>query len=152
MKKLTIIILAIIMCVTFSACTKTETAVEETTTHAIPATQPVIAEPEWAEVDCDIALIDANTNTTVLYGEDFTKFAVMGTTDEDSYIVIETTDEAKDVINSMTEIPTLQLVINGDTRGDIVIKVGTFTGEISFGHDFPYETLCQLAITIRGLF
>ncbi|MBQ8860447.1 MAG: hypothetical protein IJ015_03810 [Ruminococcus sp.] len=152
MKKLTVILLALLMCVFFSACNKPDVEVEETTTHTIPATQPPLIEPEWAEVNCDIALIDPNTNTTILYGEDFSTFAVIGTTDEDSYITIKTTDAATQIINSMDELPTLQLVINGDTRGDIVLKPDSFTGEFSFGHNLPYEALCQLASSIRGLF
>ncbi len=152
MKKLTVILLAILMCMVLGACNESQNPIDETTTHTIPATQPVVAEPEWAEVDCDIALIDPDTNTTILYGEDFSTFAVIGTTDEDSYITIKTTDMATNIVNSMADIPALQLIVNGETKGDVIIEAGSFDGEITFGHDYPYEALCELASTIRGLF
>lgn len=152
MKKLTLIILAVLLCVAFSACAEKEEVIEENTAHTIPATQPVVAEPEWAQVDCDISLVDADTNTVILYAEDFTNFAVMGTTDDDSYIILQTTEDGKNTVNSMTEVPSLQLVINGETKADVTFEVGAFTGEIEFGHALPYQTLCELASTIRGLF
>lgn len=151
MKRLTLLILAVLISLTITACSQKE-VVEETTTHTIPATQPPVTEPEWAQVDCDISLADPESGNTILYAEDFTNFAVMGTTDEDSYIVLQTTEDAKNFVNSLAEISTLQIIINGNSKDDIVIKAGEFTGEIAFGHNLPYEALCQLASSMRGLY
>lgn len=156
MKKTTafIIVLALILsaCMLITGCSKDETPQVDNTTHTLPPTEAVTSEPEWAEINCDIALIDASTNTTIIFGEDFDIFAVYGTTDEDSYISIKVTQEATDIINSTQDLSQVQLVINGDTVGDITLKPGSFTGEIAFGHDFPYENLCILASSIRGLY
>lgn len=156
MKKTTafILVLTLILsaCMLITGCSEEEIPQVDTTTHTIPPTEAGTIEPEWAEVNCDIALIDASTNTTIIYGEDFDTFAVYGTTDEDSYIEIKVTQEATDVINSVQDLSEVQLVINGDTVGDITLKPGSFTGEIAFGHDFPYENLCILASSIRGLY
>ncbi|MBQ8056761.1 MAG: hypothetical protein IJ275_00320 [Ruminococcus sp.] len=156
MKKITAIILALTLvlstCLVITGCSEEEAPQVDNSTHTLPPTEAVVIEPEWAEVDCDIALIDASTNTTIIYGDDFDTFAVYGSTDEDSYIAIKVTQEATDTVNSTQDLSNVQLVINGDTAGDIVIKPGSFTGEIAFGHDFPYENLCILASSIRGLY
>ena len=157
MKKTTafILVLTLILsaCMLITGCSKDEQPPQvDNTTHTLPPTQAVTVEPEWAEVNCNIALIDASTNTTIISGEDFDIFAVYGTTDEDSYISIKVTQEATDIINSAQDLSEVQLVINGDTVGDITLKPGSFTGEIAFGHDFPYENLCILASSIRGLY
>lgn len=151
MKKLTIIALVIMTCILFCACGEKEEK-EPNTTHTIPPTQAAVAEPEWAEVDCDIILANPENMETILYAEDFETFAVIGTTDEDSYIKIKVTDEATKMIKTLGELPTLQLIVNGDTIADITIDPATFNGEIEFGEDTPYEVLCQCASFIRGLF
>lgn len=153
MKKLTLIILTVLLCVMFTACAEKEPDItEETTAHTIPNTLPAVVEPEWAQVDCDIALVDADTNTVILSAEDFTIFAVIGTTDEDSYIILQTTEDGKGTVNALTEVPALQLVVNGETKADVTFEAGNFTGEIEFGHAIPYQALCELASTMRGLF
>lgn len=151
MKKLTLIALLIITCVLFCACEKEEKE-QNNSTHTIPPTQAVIVEPEWAEVDCDMILANPETMETVLYAEDFETFAVIGTTDEDSYIKIKVTEEATQMIKTLGELPSLQLIVNGDTFADITIDPATFNGEIVFGEDIPYDVLCQRASYIRGLF
>ncbi|MBQ2971078.1 MAG: hypothetical protein IJE16_00835 [Ruminococcus sp.] len=153
MKK-TALILCIIFCVLFTtACSGQEDPTTETLPHSIPATQPVVLEPEWAEIDCDISLVDADTSNILLMAEDFETFAVVGTTDEDSYIVLKTTSDAVSMMQATSYVPTnLQLVVNGETKADITIDFSSFNGEITFGEDMTYESLCELASIIRGLF
>lgn len=148
------LILCIIICVLFTtACTQQEESTTETLPHSIPATQPVVSEPEWAEIDCDISLVDADTNTVYLMAEDFETFAVVGTTDADSYTVLKIADESVAVLKTTSYQPSnLQLVVNGETKGDITVDFATFNGEITFGEDMTYESLCELASIIRGLF
>ena len=152
MKKLALI-LCIIICVLFTtACTREEPTTE-TLPHSIPATQPVVSEPEWAEIDCDISLVDADTSNIILMTENFETFAVVGTSDADSYIVLKTTDDAVTMMQATSYAPTnLQLVVNGETKADISLDFTTFDGEITFGEDMTYESLCELASIIRGLF
>ncbi len=153
MKK-TALILCVIICVLFTtACTKQKDPTTETLPHSIPATQPVVLEPEWAEIDCDISLVDVDTNSIILMAEDFETFAVVGTTDEDSYIILKTTDDAVNMMQATSYVPSnLQLVVNGETKADIAIDFATFNGEITFGEKLSYESLCELASIIRGLF
>lgn len=155
MKKITalalVLTLILSICLFVTGCSKDKSQ-DDNTVHTLPPTEATQAEPEWAEVDCDIALIKSLTSETILYGEDFETFAVYGTTDEDSYIEIKVSEEAVGVVNSAQDLSNLQLIINGDTVADIVIKPETFTGEITFGQDMPYESLCTLASSIRGLF
>ncbi|MBR2714824.1 MAG: hypothetical protein IKB73_01300 [Ruminococcus sp.] len=154
MKKLTLIILAIMMCVMFASCAKEEVNNDDksSTTHTIPASESVNeAEPEWAEIDCDMTLVDAQGNI-VLSGSDFETFALVGTNDDDSYILIKTSQEATDIVKTADPSSTLDLCINGNTVGGGSISPSEFNGEIKLGEDMTYETLCELANSIRGLF
>ena len=157
MKKYTAIILALTLvlslCLVFSGCKEEQpTAEPDTTTHTLPPTEAIDVEPEWAEVDCDIALFQTATSSPILYSEDFETFALVGTNDADSYIVLKLTDDAVNTIKSTQDLSDLQLIIYGDTVADIVIDPTSFTGEIKFGETYPYDSLCTLASTIRGLY
>lgn len=152
MKK-TALFLCIIICALFTTACAGQDPTTENLPHSIPATQPVVLEPEWAEIDCDISLVDADTSNIILMAEDFETFAVVGTTDEDSYIILKTSDEAVTMMQATSYVPTnLQLVVNGETKADISLDFATFNGEITFGEDMSYESLCELASIIRGLF
>lgn len=156
MKKSTAIVLVLTLVfslsIMFSGCKEEKAPAPDTTTHTLPPTQATIAEPEWAEVNCDIALFETATNTPVILNEDFDTFALVGTNDADSYIVLKVTEEALNTIKANQALSDLQLIINGDTVADIVIDPATFTGEIKFGENHPYDSLCILASQIRGLY
>lgn len=156
MKKLTAIILVLTLIlslsVMLSGCKEEKVPAPDTTTHTLPPTQASITEPEWAEVNCDIALFETATNTPVILNDDFETFALVGTNDEDSYITLKVSEDALNTIKSNQELSDLQLIINGDTVADLVIDPQTFTGEIKFGETYPYESLCVLASSIRGLY
>ncbi len=159
MKKITAIILTLTlilsMCIIFTGCLAEDEVTDNVSTHTLPPTESSItttAEPEYAEVACDIALIQSTTNTTILYADDFETFALVGSNDNDSYITLKLSDTATDIIKSTPDLSSLQLVVYGDTCGDVEIDPTTFTGEIAFGYDYSYEALCNLASTIRGLY
>lgn len=149
MKKLISITILIMLCVLCTACQSNE-IVESTTTHTLPPTEESVAiEPEWAPVDCDIALIDSNENTVVA-AQDFETFAVIGT-DDNAYITIKVSDTAAQTLTSISS-QELSLTINGEYISKVSIDASTFAGEIELGHDLDYNSLCELATTIRGLF
>ena len=156
MKKSTAILLVLTLilslCVVLTGCKEEKTPAPDTTTHTLPPTQATIAEPEWAEVLCDIALFETATNTPVILNDDFDTFALVGSNDADSYIVLKVTEDALNTIKTNQSLSDLQLIINGDTVADIVIDPATFTGEIKFGETYPYDSLCTLASQIRGLY
>lgn len=157
MKKFTAIVLVLTLILSLSlvltGCQEDEkTSAPDTTTHTLPPTQATIAEPEWAEVSCDIALFETATNTPILVNEDFQTFALVGSNDEDSYIILKVSEDAVNTVKSTQELSDLQLIINGDTVADLVIDPETFTGEIKFGENHPYDSLCVLASQIRGLY
>lgn len=154
MKKLAIILVVIIMCFAFTACkdeSEPTTTAETSVVHTLPPTEVVTDEYEWAEVDCDITIFDENGNA-IVYPESFETFAVVGSTDEDSYIKLKVTDEAKDVLSAIDSKENLALMINGDTYGDVTYCGEPFNGEIEIGHSFAYEQICNIATVIRGLF
>ncbi len=154
MKKrlLLLITLIIMICVVCTACAEPENEVKsgETTVHTLPPTEVITVEPEWAEVDCDIALVDSEENIVVT-AEDFETFAVIGADDSTSYIAIKVSDEATSMINAMSSTD-LSLKIEGKFVEKDSIPTTNFTGEIEIGHDMSYQELCELATTIRGLF
>lgn len=157
MKKSTAIVLVLTLilslCVVLTGCKEDKTPpAPDTTTHTLPPTEASTPEPEWAEVLCDIALFETATNTPVLTGDDFETFALVGTNDADSYIVLKVSEAALNAITSTQSFSDLQLIINGDTVADITIDPATFTGEIKFGETYPYDSLCTLASQIRGLY
>ena len=156
MKKSTAILLVLTLilslCVVLTGCKEEKTPAPDTTTHTLPPTQATIAEPEWAEVLCDIALFETATNTPVILNDDFDTFALVGSNDADSYIVLKVTEDALNTIKTNQSLSDLQLIINGDTVADIAIDPATFTGEIKFGENHPYDSLCILASQIRGLY
>ncbi len=152
MKKILSLLAVVLVCVSFCCCTNKEDitpTVEPTTTHTIPPTENASTEYEWAEIDCELALNDKGGNA-VLYAEDFTTFAVAGSTDEDSRIIVKVTDEATDMINTIGAAD-LSLTINGESCDDVTFPE-EFTGEFEIGNNMTYEQVCELATTIRGLF
>ncbi len=154
MKKrfLLLITLILMICVVCTACAEPEVEIknEETTAHTLPPTEIITVEPEWAEVDCDIALVDSDENI-VVSAEDFETFAVIGTDDSTSYIAIKVSDEATSIVKAMSSAD-LSLKIEGEYVEKDSIPTTNFTGEIKIGHDMSYQELCELATTIRGLF
>ena len=150
MKRFFALTLIIMICLSLTACMGNTTPTEEISTHTLPPTEAsVTVEPEWAPVDCDIALVDINGNA-VFAAEDFETFAVIGNDDTtSSYIIVRLSKDASSMLISM-ENPYLTLTINGEEITDTVIS--TATGEIELGHNMDYASLCELATTIRGLF
>ncbi len=150
MKRFFAITLMIMLCVSLTACMGNTNPTEEISTHTLPPTQAsVTVEPEWAPVDCDIALVDTNGNA-VFAADDFETFAVIGNDDTtSSYIIVRLTKDAASMLSTM-ENPYLTLTINGEEITDTAIS--TATGEIELGNNMDYAALCELATTIRGLF
>lgn len=134
-----------------TACEKNTEPTEPTITHTLPPTENVSVDYEWVEIDCYMTISDADNNV-IVNPEDFTTFAVVGSTDEDSYIIVKVSDEATATLNSVADKSQLFLLIGGDSFGDVSYGDGEFTGEIELGHSLPYEQVCNLATTIRGLF
>lgn len=154
MKKFIAIICVVLLAVSFTACkndTQPTEATNETEVHTLPPTESVPDEYEWAEIDCYMTICDQDNNVIVA-PEEFTTFAVVGSTDEDSYVIVKVTDEATATINNVTDKSQLILLIGGDSFGDVSYGDGEFTGEIELGHSLPYEQVCNLATNIRGLF
>lgn len=151
MKRILSIIAVTLVCVCFASCTNKETpsTTDATIAHTLPPTENVSTEYEWAEIDCELAINDKDGNS-VLYAEDFATFAVAGSTDEDSYIIIKVTDEATDMINTIGT-SDLSLTINNEVCYDVCFPE-EFTGEFEIGKAMTYEQVCELATTIRGLF
>ncbi len=157
MKKLVSITIIVALCVLMCACSTTTVAPpleEETTTHTLPPTQSETAEPEWAEVDSDIIL--SSGEEIVVGTQDFETFALMGSNDEDSYIILKVNDSGHKNILEYTSITsnTLYLYLNGEEIEELTIDPYTddVPMTIEFGHDKSYEELCELASIIRGLF
>lgn len=153
MKKLLCILAVVLVCASFCSCTNkgdTTPTAEPTTTHTLPPTENTTTEYEWAEIDCELALTDKDGNT-VAYADDFETFAIVGSTDDDSYIIVKLTDEATDIINTTSDVSELSLSINGEVYSDVTFP-DEFTGEIEIGNNMTFEQVCELATTIRGLF
>lgn len=154
MKKLLIFTTIIMMCICMVACTGNTTPTEpteETSTHTLPPTETVAEiDPEWAEVNCNIKLLSGNSNV-ILSGEDFETFAVVGTNDDDSYIVVKVTEQAIDTIKS-SDFDNAVISINDTYNSSVNIDKSTFDGKIEFGSPWSYEQLCTIASNIRGLY
>lgn len=149
MKKLTILLLTVLMCVFFAGCQgDTQPSAEPTESHTIAPTEISTTEYEWAQIECEISLFDSEGNT-ILYSEDFTNFAVVGNTDADSYIILQLTDDAQSMLSTI-DTSSVSLAIYGDTMADV--KVSEDKSTVTFGNSIPFESLCEIATTIRGLF
>ncbi len=148
MKKLTIILTAILLCVIFASCAGNTEPTEPPVSHTIAPIEETVSQYEWAEIECELALSDSEGNV-LLYSDDFTYFAVVGSTDEDSYIILQVTQDAQAVLSTV-DTSAVSLTIYGDTVADV--KVSDDKSSITFGNSIPYATLCEYATTIRGLF
>lgn len=150
-KKIAILLLAVMIVFTLSACAQsTDEVVEETSAHTIPPTQAVTTDYEWAEIDCDITLTDADSNV-VAFADDFEMFALVGTNDDDSCIRLKLSENATSMLCSVGE-QTLTVSINSQVVDSVTISPDTFDGEFEICSDLSFESLCELATTIRGLF
>ncbi|MBE6824801.1 MAG: hypothetical protein E7513_05590 [Ruminococcaceae bacterium] len=154
MKKQLLLLFTLILmiCVVCTACSSTKEPTEETSAHTLPPTEATIAEPEWVEVDCDIALVDSD-GAVVVPAVDFETFALVGTNDDDSYIKIKLNDSGYMSLIEYTSITsnTFYLYLNGEEIEEITYA-DDVPNPIELGHDMSYQELCELATTIRGLF
>lgn len=151
MKKSILLILAILLCVfCCSACSKNDSNEPTDAPHSLSPTLNASVEYEWAPIDCDIALVNNDSNIYVSE-KDFETFAVVGSGDS-AYIILKVSDSATQQLNSLNSATMLSLTINGEKVDGVSISSVTFNGEIEFAHDMKYEQLCELANTIRGLF
>lgn len=156
MKRFIALTLIIMLCVSLTACMGNTTPSEEISTHTLPPTEAsVTVEPEWAEVDSDIALTDGENNIVVA-AIDFETFALVGTNDDDSYIKIKLNDSGyKNLVEYTTYTSnTLYLYLNGEKIDELTFDTYTDSAPnpFEFGHDISYNELCELAGAIRGLF
>ena len=153
MKRFVIILTLIILCLSFTACK--EEAVKETPTqpekHTIAPSEIINNELEWAAVDCDIALNNAQAEP-VLMGDDFDTFALCGSNDEDSYIVIKLSDDATKAVKTMPETENMPLLINNVEVAKINIDPANFNGEITFGENDTINQLQEYANIMRALY
>lgn len=153
MKKLIALTMIIMLCVSLTACMGNTTPTEEISTHTLPPTEAsVTVEPEWAEVDSDIALTDGENNMVVA-AIDFETFALVGSNDDDSYIKIKLNDSGYKSLLEYTSITsnTFYLTLNGEEIEEITYA-DDVPNPIEFGHDKSYAQLCELAGAIRGLY
>ena len=154
MKKIIALMCVGLLAVSITACKNDPQPTEvpnETEVHTLPPTENISDDYEWAEIDCYMTISDADNNV-IVNPEDFTTFAVVGSTDEDSYIIVKVTEQATEALNNVADKSQLFLLIGGDSFGDVSYGEGEFTGEIELGHSLPYDQVCNLATTIRGLF
>lgn len=154
MKRFIALLCVIILAFCITACgneAETTTPTDATIIHTLPPTENVSTDYEWAEIDCYMTISDYDNNA-IAGPEDFTTFAMVGSTDEDSYIIVKVSDSATDALNNIADKSQLMLLIGGDSFGDVSYGEGEFTGEIELGHSMTYEQVCELATTLRGLF
>ncbi len=152
MKKIALIMLALVMLTAFVGCDTSDDKTQETKPqHTVPPTDTINSSVEWASVLCDLQLNDSK-NEPVIIGDDFEMFALMGSTDTDSYITIKVSDNAKEIIKAMPDCNNMKLLINNVEVATISIDPATFDGEIEFGHSDTFSQLCEFANIIRGLY
>lgn len=154
MKKIIASIIIMLLCISLFGCSQTQEIIpteEPTKAHSIAPTEEYLVEPEWAPIDCNITLNDKDNNI-VVPSYDFLTFALEGSTDEDSRILLKLSDEATDMLKQNSESLTLTLTINDTPIEDVVISPDTFNGEFEIGASYSYQDTCDLATTIRGLF
>lgn len=155
MKRILALLCVAILVFSLTACKGnsdvTDTTTQATEMHTLPPTENVSTDYEWAEIDCYMTISDYENNA-IANPEDFTTFAMVGSTDEDSYIIVKVSEEATTALNNVADKSQLLLLIGGDSFGDVSYGEGEFTGEIELGHSMTYEQVCELATTLRGLF
>lgn len=155
MKKISIFLLiTTILSICILCCACGEQPTEETqapTIHTMPPTTSLTIEPEWCEIDCNLSLIDTDSNE-VISENDFDTFALCGSDDTNSYITIKLSEQGTQIINSLSAPTELSLIIENTVLTKVTLDPATFNGEFDFGDDKSFETLCEYANTIRGLF
>ena len=152
MKKLVLILLALIMCTAFVGCNNQNENNEETKTkHTVPATDAINDELEWAGILCDLQLNDSS-GQCVLLSNDFEMFALSGSTDTDSYITMKVTDDAAKMLKALPQSEQMTLLINNIEVAKITIDPKTFDGKFEFGHSDSFSQLCEYSNIIRGLY
>ncbi len=152
MKKLALILLALIMCTAFVGCNNHNEQTKQTNTkHTVPATDAINSELEWAQILCDLQLNDSK-GQPVLLTNDFEMFALTGSTDTDSYITIKVTDDATNMLKALKQAEQMSLLINNIEVAKVTIDPNSFDGKFDFGHDDSFSQLCEYSNIIRGLY
>lgn len=153
MKRIILSLTLVILCLTFAGCKEEEAAPPaptQTQMHTIPPTEEINSELEWAPVDCDIVLNNSESQP-VLYGDDFDTFALVGTNDDDSYIVIKLSEDATNAVKAMEKSDDMPLLIDNVEVAKISLDPTNFNGEITFGIDDTILKLQEYANTMRAL-
>lgn len=106
-------------------------------------------EPEWAPVDCDIAL--SSGGTVYAQNADFPTFAIVGTNSDNGALVFIVEQTAAAVLSaSAVDADSYILTVNGeDLSGSVSFNDGCT--EMTFKGDCSYTELCEIASVIRGL-
>lgn len=147
MKKLTILTLAILMCLTLACCKKE--APKQNTLHTMPPTEISQIEPEWAEIDCDIELLDEGSQP-VLLKDDFDTFTLVE--GSESYIRIKVTEDAKNQLCSTAASGDYSIALDGEVISSVTVDPATFNGEFTIGKDMPLEELYVLCDRFRNFY
>ena len=103
-------------------------------------------EPEWAPVDCDISL--ESDGETVVDSSGFEYFAIVGSED-DSMLSFKLSELSSKLLKSRGEDSVYTLVLNGKEIGSAVPDESY--EELILDEKLPYEYLCELATSIRGV-
>ncbi len=147
MKKTTLLIIVALLCVLLVSCKK-ETP-PENTLHTMPPTENSSLEPEWAQIDCDIALLDSNLEVVLLM-DSFDTFALVE--DNESYIIVRVTDDAKKQLCSATTINDYSITLENEVIADVTVDPDTFNGEFIIGKGMPTEDVYILCDRFRNFY
>ena len=155
MKRITALLLALLLCAALAACSSSQT--QPTVATEAPAAEteqqkftlaPKIEqiEPEWSPIDCELYLADENGDEYAA-ADEFECFALAGSSDEDGALLFKPTEELLTRIGLDDTFHTAwHLYIEGEEIGEMTLEEDQFTLS-----GMPFSDLCELATLIRGV-
>lgn len=154
MKKIISILMIAAIALLMFGCSKSEdkkTSEKNAEPATVENTRPFgrTEEPEWAPVDCDIALVI--NDTVCAENSDFPTFALIGSNIDDCGLLFEVDKTAAGVLSmNYDESADCYLAVNGEALNGTVSFNDDFT-EMTFRGDYNYTEMCEIASTVRGL-
>ena len=156
MKKLFLLIPAVLLCVLLCSCSEntqpTEAPVTEiivTEAQQVHTIAPTELEPEieWCPVeDCKLYFNDSD-GVTVLNEKDIQMFALSGS-DDSAQMIFRLSEEAKAMMEAAEPTESFTVVLNDEEIGTAYFSENKVELTLS---GLGFERLCEIATAIRGL-
>ena len=151
MKRIALVLSAVLLLLLFAGCSGNGGATESQTATEKPTDAPYIDtqinEPEWTLAEGELKLEDADN--VYAEGKDILYFAIVGTNSDDVELLFRFDDVTANMLKQQSADNKYYMTLNGENIGYVTLNEDCTVGSIKGQH--TYEEMTSIASRIRGL-